>query len=179
MNTKTLAGLGAAPYAGMMLSDMGAEVVRVERMPPPPAFPDVLARGRRSIALNLKHKAGVDTLLHLVEDADALIEGFRPGVAERLGFGPEPCLERNPRLVYGRMTGWGQDGPLAERAGHDANFVALSGIMVVIGKRGDGPVYPPMLAGDLAGGGAYLANGAGFIVEHSTFRSNQAPLRRI
>ncbi|KPK57783.1 MAG: carnitine dehydratase [Gammaproteobacteria bacterium SG8_31] len=147
-----VAGLGAAPYAGMMLSDMGAEVVRVERMPPPPAFPDVLARGRRSIALNLKHKAGVDTLLHLVEDADALIEGFRPGVAERLGFGPEPCLERNPRLVYGRMTGWGQEGPLAPRAGHDLNYIGLSGALMAIGPAGGKPVPPLNLIGDFGGG---------------------------
>ncbi len=147
-----MAGLGAAPYAGMMLSDMGAEVVRVERMPPPPAFPDVLARGRRSIALDLKRRAGVDTLLELAAHADVLIEGFRPGVAERLGFGPEPCLELNPRLVYGRMTGWGQEGPLAPRAGHDLNYIGLSGALLAIGPAGGKPVPPLNLIGDFGGG---------------------------
>ena len=119
-----VAGLGAGPYCGMMLADMGAEVLRVERMPAPPQLPDPLARSRRSVALDLKQPDGVAALLRLVEGADALFEGFRPGVAERLGFGPETCLERNPRLVYGRMTGWGQDGPLAPRAGHDLNYIA-------------------------------------------------------
>lgn len=147
-----VAGLGAAPYAGMMLSDMGAEVVRVERMPPPPAVPDVLARGRLSIALDLKNRAGVDTLLDLAGHADILIEGFRPGVAERLGFGPEPCLEQNPRLVYGRMTGWGQEGPLAPRAGHDLNYIGLSGALMAIGPAGGKPVPPLNLVGDFGGG---------------------------
>jgi alpha-methylacyl-CoA racemase len=153
-----IAGLGAAPYCGMMLADMGAEVIRVERMPPPPPLPDILARGRRSIALDLKDPAAVDALLTLVEGCDALIEGFRPGVAERLGFGPEICLERNPRLVYGRMTGWGQDGPLAGAAGHDINYIALSGALHAIGERGGAPVPPLNLVGDF-GGGLLLAYG--------------------
>jgi len=147
-----LAGLGAAPYAGMMLSDMGAEVIRIERMPPPPAFPDVLARGRRSIALDLKQPQGLQVLLELVGHADALIEGFRPGVAERLGFGPDICLERNPRLVYGRMTGWGQEGPLSGAAGHDLNYIALSGALLAIGPPGGKPVPPLNLVGDFGGG---------------------------
>ncbi|MGB5623445.1 MAG: CoA transferase, partial [Gammaproteobacteria bacterium] len=117
-----LAGLGAGPYCGMMLADMGAEVIRVERMPPPQPLPDVLARGRRSVALDLKDPAALEALFKLIETADGLFEGFRPGVAERLGFGPDICLQRNPRLVYGRMTGWGQDGPLARSAGHDINY---------------------------------------------------------
>lgn len=153
-----IAGLGAAPYCGMMLADMGAEVIRVERMPPPPPLPDILARGRRSIALDLKNPAAVDALLTLVEGCDALVEGFRPGVAERLGFGPEICLERNPRLVYGRMTGWGQDGPLAGAAGHDINYIALSGALHAIGERGGAPVPPLNLVGDF-GGGLLLAYG--------------------
>jgi alpha-methylacyl-CoA racemase len=153
-----LAGLGAAPYAGMMLADMGADVIRVERMPPPPAIPDVLARSRRSIALDLKQPAGIETLLRLAEDADALIEGFRPGVAERLGCGPEDCRARNPALVYGRMTGWGQTGPLARAAGHDLNYLALSGALHAIGPGGGKPVPPLNLVGDF-GGGLLLAYG--------------------
>lgn len=154
-----VAGLGAGPYCGMMLADMGAEVVRVERMPLPPAMPDPLLRGRRSIALDLKHADGVAALLRLVEDADALFEAFRPGVAERLGFGPELCLERNPRLVYGRMTGWGQQGPLACTAGHDLNYIALSGALHSIGTKGGKPVPPLNLVGDFGGGGLLLAFG--------------------
>lgn len=153
-----IAGLGAAPYCGMMLADMGAEVIRVERMPPPPPLPDVLARGRRSIALDLKDPAALEVLLRLIEGCDALFEGFRPGVAERLGFGPEVCLERNPRLVYGRMTGWGQDGPLAGSAGHDINYIALSGALHGIGERDGCPVPPLNLVGDF-GGGLLLAFG--------------------
>jgi alpha-methylacyl-CoA racemase len=154
-----VAGLGAAPFCGMMLADMGAEVTRVERMPPPPRLPDPLARSRRSVALDLKQPEGRAALLRLVEDADALFEGFRPGVAERLGFGPETCLERNPRLVYGRMTGWGQDGPLAPRAGHDLNYIALSGALHSIGVKGGKPVPPLNLVGDFGGGGLLLAFG--------------------
>ena len=153
-----IVGLGAAPYCGMMLADMGAEVIRVERMPPPPPLPDVLARSRRSIALNLKDEAALEVLLKLVEGSDALFEGFRPGVAERLGFGPETCLDRNPRLVYGRMTGWGQEGPLAGSAGHDINYIALSGALLGIGERGGCPVPPLNLVGDF-GGGLLLAFG--------------------
>lgn len=153
-----LAGLGAAPYAGMMLADMGAEVIRIERVPPPPAYPDVLARGRRSVALDLKQTEGVSVLLRLVESADVLIEGFRPGVAERLGFGPETCMDRNERLIYGRMTGWGQEGPLSKRAGHDLNYIALSGALLAIGPAGGKPVPPLNLVGDF-GGGLLLAFG--------------------
>jgi len=153
-----IAGLGAAPYCGMMLADMGAEVIRIERMPPPPPLPDVLARGRRSVALDLKNRDAVAVLMRLVESCDGLIEGFRPGVAERLGFGPELCLERHPRLVYGRMTGWGQEGPLAGAAGHDLNYIALSGCLHAIGRRGDCPPPPLNLIGDF-GGGLLLAYG--------------------
>lgn len=153
-----LAGLGAAPYAGMMLADMGAEVTRVERMPPPPALPDVLARSRRSVCLDLKQPAGVAALMRLVDDADVLFEGFRPGVAERLGVGPDDCASRNPKLVYGRMTGWGQTGPLAGAAGHDLNYVALSGALHAIGPQGGKPVPPLNLVGDF-GGGLLLAFG--------------------
>jgi alpha-methylacyl-CoA racemase len=153
-----MAGLGAAPYTGMMLADLGAEVIRVERLPPPPPLPDVLARNRRSIALDLKQTVAVDVLLTLVDGADGLIEGFRPGVMERLGCGPERCLERNPALVYGRMTGWGQTGPLAGAAGHDLNYIALSGALQGIGESGGKPVPPLNLVGDF-GGGLLLAYG--------------------
>jgi alpha-methylacyl-CoA racemase len=153
-----LAGLGAAPYTCMMLADMGAEVIRVERVPPPPAYPDVLARGRHSISLDLKQADGVTILLRLIDTADVLVEGFRPGVAERLGFGPETCMDRNERLVYGRMTGWGQEGPLSDRAGHDLNYIALSGALLAIGPTGGKPVPPLNLVGDF-GGGLLLAFG--------------------
>jgi alpha-methylacyl-CoA racemase len=153
-------GLGAGPYCGMMLADMGAEVVRIERMPlAGAALPDPLLRGRTSIALNLKTAAGIEALLRLVEGADGLFEAFRPGVAERLGFGPEVCLVRNSRLVYGRMTGWGQDGPLARAAGHDLNYIALSGALHSIGVAGGKPVPPMNLLGDFGGGGLLLAFG--------------------
>ena len=131
-----VAALGAAPFCGMLLADMGAEVVRIDRVGgTAETHPgtDPLSRGRKSIAVNLKNPRGVDILLRLVDTADALFEGFRPGVAERLGFGPEICLGRNPRLVYGRMTGWGQQGPLAQAAGHDINYIALSGALHAIG----------------------------------------------
>jgi alpha-methylacyl-CoA racemase len=157
-----VAGLGAGPYCGMMLADMGADVVRIERMPLLPirsALPDPLNRSRRSVALDLRKPAGVEVLLRLADDADALFEGFRPGVAERLGFGPDVCLERNPRLVYGRMTGWGQDGPLAHAAGHDVNYIALAGALHSIGPSGGKPVPPLNLVGDFGGGGLLLAFG--------------------
>ena len=160
-----IAGIGPSQYCGMLLSDMGAEVLRIERpgggdmgFEIPQQF-NLMNRGRSSVSIDLKSERGKALVLRLCEKADALFEGFRPGVMERLGLGPADCMTRNPKLVYGRMTGWGQDGPLAKRAGHDANFVALSGIMNVIGEKGSGPLYPPMLAGDLAGGGAYLAMG--------------------
>jgi len=157
-----VAGLGAGPYCGMMLADMGADVVRIERMPLLPirsALPDPLNRSRRSVALDLRKPAGVEVLLRLADGADALFEGFRPGVAERLGFGPGVCLERNPRLVYGRMTGWGQDGPLAHAAGHDINYIALAGALHSIGPSGGKPVPPLNLVGDFGGGGLLLAFG--------------------
>ncbi len=157
-----VAGLGAGPYCGMMLADMGAEVIRIERMPLLPisfALPDPLTRGRKTVGLDLRKPAGVKALLKLVDGADALFEAFRPGVAERLGFGPDACLERNPRLVYGRMTGWGQEGPLAHAAGHDLNYIALSGALHSIGVKGGKPVVPLNLVGDFGGGGMLLAFG--------------------
>jgi alpha-methylacyl-CoA racemase len=157
-----VAGLGAGPYCGMMLADMGAEVIRIERMPLLPirfALPDPLTRGRKTVGLDLRKPAGVEALMKLVDGADAMFEAFRPGVAERLGFGPEVCLERNPRLVYGRMTGWGQEGPLAHAAGHDLNYIALSGALHSIGVKGGKPVVPLNLVGDFGGGGLLLAFG--------------------
>ena len=160
-----LAGIGPGPFCGMMLSDMGAEVIRIDRAQSvqggDPATPpaDLLNRGRKSIGVDLKNPEGVEVVLKLVEGADALFEGFRPGVAERLGVGPDVCLERNPRLVYGRMTGWGQDGPLADAAGHDINYIALAGALEPIGRRGEAPVPPLNLVGDFGGGGMLLAFG--------------------
>ena len=158
-----LAGIGPGPFAAMMLADMGAEVVRVERAQAVRTDagpnPDVLQRGRRNIAVDLKHPDGVATVLDLVAGADALLEGFRPGVTERLGVGPDVCLARNPKLVYGRMTGWGQDGPYAQAAGHDINYISLAGALAHIGRRGEGPVPPLNLVGDFGGGGMFLAFG--------------------
>lgn len=155
-----LAGIGPGPFCGMMLSDMGAEVIRVERLQKATAAPkDVLQRNRRSIALDLKDPTGVETVLRLVESADALFEGFRPGVTERLGLGPEDCMARNPKLVYGRMTGWGQDGPMAKAAGHDINYIGLAGALHAIGRAGERPVPPLNLVGDFGGGGMLLAFG--------------------
>lgn len=160
-----LAGIGPAPFAGMMLADMGAEVIRVDRAQSvststaDAAHWDVLLRGRRNIALDLKHPEGVATLLDLVEHADGLIEGFRPGVMERLGIGPDVCLARNPRLVFGRMTGWGQDGPYANAAGHDINYIALAGALAHFGRAGERPVPPLNMVGDFGGGGMLLAFG--------------------
>ena len=155
------AGLGPGPFAAMLLADMGAEVIRIDRADAvrAEATPnrDVLARGRRSIAVNLKDPAGVETVLRLAEQADAIIEGFRPGVMERLGLGPEVMHAHNPRLVFGRMTGWGQDGPWAARAGHDINYVALAGALAHIGRAGEPPVPPLNLVGDFGGGGMLLA----------------------
>lgn len=160
-----LEGIGPAPLCCMLLSDMGAQVTRVERTTPsglgvgrPPEY-DLLNRGRRSIAVDLKKKEGIEILLRLVEEADALVEGFRPGVMERLGIGPQECLARNPRLVYGRMTGWGQEGPLAQAAGHDINYISLVGALHSIGRAGEPPVPPLNLIGDYGGGGVYLALG--------------------
>lgn len=159
------AGIGPAPMCAMLLSDMGAEVLRIDRAEdanlgiPTEAKYGVLNRGRRSVAIDLKKKEGAEVALKLIEKADALIEGFRPGVMERLGLGPDVCLARNPRLVFGRMTGWGQDGPLAHAAGHDINYIALTGALHSIGRKGQAPVPPLNLVGDFGGGGVYLALG--------------------
>ena len=156
-----LAGIGPGPFCGMMLSDMGAEVIRVDRPNPPGRSPppDVLARNRRSIVIDLKTPEGVDIVLRLCGTADALFEGFRPGVTERLGLGPTTCMARNERLVYGRMTGWGQDGPLARAAGHDINYIGLTGALHAIGEKEGKPVPPLNLIGDFGGGGMLLAFG--------------------
>ena len=160
-----IAGIGPGPFAAMMLSDMGAEVVRVDRVqavrdaPVGSAHWDVMLRGRKNIAIDLKHPDGVETLLELVESADALIEGFRPGVMERLGIGPEVCLARNKKLVFGRMTGWGQDGPYANSAGHDLNYISLAGALAHFGRAGEAPVLPLNMVGDFGGGGMLLAYG--------------------
>lgn len=151
-----VAGLGAGPMAAMMLADMGADVIRIDRMEPTSMDQwsrnyDVTGRTRRSVAINLRKPEGVALALRLIERADGLIESFRPGVAERLGVGPEVCLERNPRLVYGRMTGWGQDGPLAPRAGHDLNYIAVTGALNAIGRKGHAPTPPLNLVGDGCG----------------------------
>ena len=160
-----IAGIGPAPFAAMMLADMGAEVVRVERAGavrgPAPETPhrDLLRRNRRNIAVDLKHPDGVGVVLDLVAAADALIEGFRPGVMERLGVGPDACLARNPKLVFGRMTGWGQDGPYAASAGHDINYIALAGALAHFGRAGEAPTPPINMVGDFGGGGMLLAFG--------------------
>ncbi|MET7473831.1 CaiB/BaiF CoA-transferase family protein [Streptomyces sp. NPDC005648] len=159
-----LGGIGPGPFAGMFLADLGADVVRVDRpgragAPDAGGPADVLDRGKRSVVLDLKDPAGTAALLRLMECADVLIEGFRPGVTERLGVGPHDCLARNPRLVYGRMTGWGQDGPLATAAGHDITYIALTGALGAIGEAGGPPQIPLNLVGDFGGGGCYLVIG--------------------
>jgi alpha-methylacyl-CoA racemase len=158
-----LAGLGPGPFAAMLLADLGAAVVRVDRPGGGPSGPDPRAyamhRGRRSVAVDLKRPEGREVVLRLVDRSDVLIEGFRPGVTERLRIGPEDCLRRNPRLVYGRMTGWGQDGPLAPTAGHDIDYIALSGALSTCARRGERPVPPVNMLGDLGGGGAFLVMG--------------------
>jgi alpha-methylacyl-CoA racemase len=155
------AGIGPAPFCAMMLADMGAEVIRIERPGLSDEDPtrDPLLRSRRSVILNLKHPEGVATALKLLEQADVLIEGLRPGVAERLGIGPAACLARNPRLIFGRVTGWGQDGPLANVAGHDINYIALSGALHLIGPARGKPTMPLNLLGDFGGGGMLLLSG--------------------
>lgn len=154
-----LAGIGPGPFCGMLLSDMGAEVIRIERKGARGGSKfDVLSRGRKSVAVDLKKPEGVETVLKLVEGADILQEGFRPGVTERLGLGPDVCLERNPRLVYGRMTGWGQYGPMSQAAGHDINYISLTGALHAVGTD-DKPVAPLNLVGDFGGGALYLAMG--------------------
>jgi alpha-methylacyl-CoA racemase len=161
-----LAGIGPGPFAAMLLADMGAEVIRIERVTPQAGRPgadlatrDVINRGRRSVAVDIKHPGGRDLVLDLVERSDVLLEGFRPGVAERLGLGPDACLQRNPRLVYGRMTGWGQEGPLAQFAGHDINYISLTGALWATGRAQEKPVPPLNLVGDYGGGGMFLAFG--------------------
>jgi alpha-methylacyl-CoA racemase len=169
-----VAGIGPGPFCGMMLADMGAELIRIDRADrvrggdPGKPLADILARGRRSIGVDLKQAEGVEAVLRLVEQADVLIEGFRPGVMERLGLGPDVCLERNPRLVFGRMTGWGQEGPLAHAAGHDINYIALAGALEPIGRKGQKPTPPLNLVGDFGGGGMLLAFGvASALVERA------------
>lgn len=158
-----LAGIGPSPFACMMLAELGAEVLRVERPGGGLAFGppelELVNRGRRSVALDLKNPAAIDAVRQLVAQADVLVEGFRPGVAERLGLGPEDCQAINPRLVYGRMTGWGQDGPLAQTAGHDIDYLALSGALHAIGRAGGPPQVPVNLLGDFGGGALYLVVG--------------------
>ncbi|MFC0625466.1 CaiB/BaiF CoA transferase family protein [Kribbella deserti] len=158
-----LAGIGPAPFACMMLAELGADVVRIDRpggglMLGPPEL-ELLNRGRRSVAMDLKNPAAVNAVRELVAQVDILIEGFRPGVAERLGLGPEDCREINPRLVYGRMTGWGQDGPLAQSAGHDIDYLAIAGTLGAIGRTGGPPQVPVNLLGDFGGGSLYLVVG--------------------
>ncbi|MEO8927766.1 MAG: CaiB/BaiF CoA-transferase family protein [Caulobacteraceae bacterium] len=170
MKVLEFAGIGPGPFCGMLLSDLGADVVRIDRKGAASrGKADVTARGRRSVALDLKSPAAVEACLRLMESADALFEGFRPGVMERLGLGPAPALARNPKLVYGRMTGWGQSGPLAQAAGHDMNYIALSGALAAIGTR-DKPIPPLNLVGDFGGGALYLAFGllAGVIHARAT-----------
>jgi alpha-methylacyl-CoA racemase len=163
-----MVGIGPCPFAAMMLADMGADVIRIDRKPDPNVpnpYPmlgtkfDVMARGRRSLALDLKDPRARQLLLDLVAKADVLVEGFRPGVMERLGLGPDICLERNHRLVYGRVTGWGQSGPLSQAAGHDLNYVALSGMLHAMGREGSPPAPPLNLVGDFGGGAMMLAFG--------------------
>ena len=156
-----LAGIGPAPMGGMMLADMGAEVIRIER--PGAADPKVAepisGRNKKSVVLDLKQDAGKDTLMALIERADALIDPYRPGVCEKLGFGPDVCLAKNPKLVFARMTGWGQSGPLSQAAGHDLNYIAITGALHAIGRRGERPVVPLNLVGDFGGGGMLLVTG--------------------
>ncbi|MCL6641406.1 MAG: CoA transferase [Candidatus Rokubacteria bacterium] len=160
-----LAGIGPGPFAGMLLSDMGADVVRIDRAQQVNTANfgrqnlEPLYRGRRSVGVDLKKPEGVELVLRLVERADALFEGYRPGVTERLGLGPDVCLARNPRLVYARMTGWGQEGPLAQAAGHDINYIALAGALAHFGRAGGKPTPPINLVGDFGGGGMFMAFG--------------------
>jgi len=158
-----IAGIGPTPFAAMTLADLGADVIRVDRPTPGLAVldptADLLGRGRPSVVLDLKQPEGVRAVLQLIDRADALIEGNRPGVAERLGIGPDTCLQRNPALVYGRMTGWGQDGPLAQTAGHDINYIAVAGALAPLGRAGGPPQFPLNLLGDFGGGAMYLLTG--------------------
>ena len=160
-----IAGIGPTQLTGMLLADMGAEIVRIERLSAvelgvskPPGY-NLMNRSRRSLAVDLKQPQGRDVVLQLCERVDALFEGFRPGVMERLGLGPDECMRRNEKLVYGRMTGWGQDGPLAKTAGHDPNYIGIAGILSCIGGKNKAPAYPLNLIGDFGGGALYLAMG--------------------
>jgi alpha-methylacyl-CoA racemase len=171
-----LAGIGPGPFCAMMLADQGATVLRVDRPGPGPARPerDLMNRGRQSAVLDLKHPGAVDALLRLVDNADVLLEGFRPGVTERLGVGPDTCLARNPRLVYARMTGWGQDGPLAKTAGHDIGYIARTGALHALGRAGGPPQFPANLLGDFGGGGMLMAYGiCAALVERATSGQGQ------
>jgi alpha-methylacyl-CoA racemase len=162
MRVVEMAGIGPGPFTAMLLADLGADVLRIQRPGQgggPEARFDVLARGRRTLVLDLQQAASVSALLEVIGRADVLIEGFRPGVMERLGLGPDVCLARNPRLVFGRVTGWGQSGPLARVAGHDINYIALTGALAAIGRSGDAPVVPLNYVGDFGGGGMLLAFG--------------------
>jgi len=156
-----MAGIGPAPFAGMALADMGAEVTLVERISsrPQPAVPDCSRRGKHSVTLDIKSDAGKDILHKLIGKADVLLEGFRPGVMERLGAGPDACMQYNPKLVYARMTGWGQSGPLSPAAGHDINYISLTGALAAIGKKDEKPTVPLNLIGDFGGGGMLVVNG--------------------
>lgn len=154
-----LAGIGPAPMGGMMLADMGAEVIRIER-PGAMLMPtDVSARGKKSVVINMKEPSGLEALLRMVENADVLIDPYRPGVCEKLGVGPDVCMARNPKLVFARMTGWGQEGPLANAAGHDINYISITGALYATGRGGERPVPPLNLVGDMGGGGMLLVNG--------------------
>ena len=163
MRVIELAGIGPTPFAGMMLSDMGAEIIRVDRVGgsgnPVASQSGPMERGKRTVAFDLKQPEGVEAVLRLAETSDGLFEGFRAGVAERLGVGPEACLARNPRLVYGRMTGWGQSGPMSDRAGHDINYISLAGPLAHIGRTGQPPSVPLNLIGDFGGGSVFLVLG--------------------
>lgn len=153
------AGIGPGPFCGMLLADMGADVVRLDRVGAAGSSDIIMGRGKRSVAIDLKHPRGAEAALALLEKADACFEGFRPGVMERLGLGPDVVLKRNPRIVYGRMTGWGQTGPLADTAGHDINYISLTGALNTMGKPGETPSPPLNLVGDYGGGALYLAFG--------------------
>jgi alpha-methylacyl-CoA racemase len=160
-----IAGIGPGPFAGFMLADLGADIVKIDRpenagLGDPSTPPgDLLQRGKRSIAVDLKSAEGTEVVLQLAEKADGLFEPFRPGVAERLGIGPDVALARNPKLVYGRMTGWGQDGPYAPTAGHDINYISLAGALFHFGRKGEAPIFPMNMVGDFGGGGMLLAYG--------------------
>jgi alpha-methylacyl-CoA racemase len=156
-----LAGIGPAPMGGMMLPDMGAEVIRIDRAAGANnmAMKDVSARGKKSVVINLKDPRGIETLLQMIENADVLIDPYRPGVCEKLGIGPDVCLQRNPKLVFARMTGWGQEGPLAHAAGHDINYISITGALYAMGRSGEKPVPPLNLVGDMGGGGMLLVTG--------------------